>query len=156
MRQVTELEIRVRSTDMDADQIVNNARYFEYFEQVRLEHLAALGIITRRPPPARPSRPFTLAETTCRYRAPARHRELLTARAWTQEVGTRSFALGYQIVRSDDGSLVAEGSSAQVWLDAEGRPALLDGDARTALEASVDTGPRLSPDGSRRLSVPHG
>ncbi|MGH3184180.1 MAG: acyl-CoA thioesterase [Streptosporangiaceae bacterium] len=138
MRRVTELEIQVRSTDMDADQIVNNARYFEYFEQVRLEHLTALGIVTRPPPSGRPSRPFTLAETTCRYRAPARHRDLLTARAWTQEVGTRSFVLGYQIVRGDDGSLVAEGSSAQVWLNAESRPAPLDGDVRTALQASMD------------------
>lgn len=137
MQQVTECEIRVRSTDMDADQIVNNARYLEYFEQVRLEHLVALGILKRPRPPGLPSRAFTLAETTCRYRAPARHRDLLRARAWTQKLGGRSFVLGYQIVRADDGSPVAEGSSVQVWLDADGRPALPDTDVRAALEASL-------------------
>lgn len=134
---VTELEIRVRSTDMDADQIVNNARYFEYFEQVRLEHLIALGVVRRPRPAGSLDRSFTLAETTCRYRRPARHRDVLVARAWTGEVRNRSFMLSYEIRSADDGSVLAEGSSAQVWLDADGRPAPLDADVRDSLERSV-------------------
>lgn len=138
---VTEVDIRVRSTDMDADGIVNNARYFEYFEQARLEHLVAIGLVKRPRPPGERSRPFTIAETTCRFKAPTRHRDELVVRAWTQEVGNRSFILGYEIVRSEGGSLVAEGSSAQVWLDAEGRPALLDDDARAMLARSLEERP---------------
>lgn len=129
----------VRSTDIDADQIVNNARYFEYFEQVRLEHLIALGIMSRARPAGAPRRSFTLAETTCRFRAPARYRDQLLLRAWTQQVRTRSFILGYDIVRHDDGALIAEGSSAQVWLDANGTPTPLDDAVRRALEASLST-----------------
>lgn len=138
---VTEVEIRVRSTDMDADGVVNNARYFEYFEQARLEHLVAIGLVKRPRPPGEPSRSFTIAEATCRYRAPARHRDVLLVRVWTQHVGSRSFTLGYAIVRSDDGSPVAEGNSAQVWLDAEGRPAALDDVAREALLGSLEEQP---------------
>ena len=138
---VTEVEIRVRSTDMDADGIVNNARYLEYFEQARLEHLVAIGLVKRPRPPGEPSRPFTIAEATCRYRAPARHRDVLLVRVWTQHVGNRSFTLGYAIVRSEEGSAVAEGSSAQVWLDADGRPAALDARAREALLGSLEEQP---------------
>ena len=135
---ITEVPIQVRSTDMDADGIVNNARYFEYFEQARLEHLVAIGLVKRPRPAGEPSRSFTIAETTCRYKAPTRHRDALLVRAWTQHVGNRSFTLGYEIVRTEGRSVVAEGSSAQVWLDAEGQPAPLDDAARAALVNSLE------------------
>lgn len=141
---ITEVDIRVRSTDMDADGIVNNARYFEYFEQARLEHLVAIGLVKRPRPPGERSRPFTLAETTCRYKAPTSHRDALVVRAWTQQVGNRSFILGYEIVRSEDGAVVAEGSSAQVWLDADGRPTPLDGETRASLVHSIEERPPKS------------
>ena len=134
MTLVTGHRMVVRSTDMDADQIVNNARYFEYFEQVRLEHLVALGILGQ---PRRPGRSFTIAETTCRYLAPLRHRDVIRGEAWTSKVGTRSFSLAYRLVRESDGMTVADGSSAQVWLDADGRPDPLPGDVRAALEGSM-------------------
>ncbi|HET7034973.1 MAG TPA: thioesterase family protein [Thermomicrobiaceae bacterium] len=133
---VTEHEIWVRSTDMDADGIVNNARYFEYFEQARLEHLVALEIVGRPRPPGDRRRTFTIAETTCRFRAPARHRDRLLARVWTEEIRQRSFILGYELVRVDDGTQVAVGSSAQVWLDADGKPTPLPDSVREALEQS--------------------
>ncbi len=135
MPRVTEYQLRVRSTDMDADGIVNNARYFEFFEQARLEHLAAIEVIKRPRPPGEPARSFTLAETTCRYRAPLRHRDEVIVRAWTAEVRTRSFILGYDIRRDDD-TVAAEGTSAQVWLDEDGRPAELPSAVRDALEES--------------------
>jgi len=135
---ITTTEIRVRSTDMDADGIVNNARYFEYFEQGRLEHLVAIGLIHRPRPPGAPSRSFTIAETTCRYRQPARHRDLLIVRTRVTEVRNRSFVLAYEVVRAEDGSLVAEGSSAQVWLDSDGRPSPLDDDSRVQLTDALD------------------
>jgi acyl-CoA thioester hydrolase len=133
----TEYPIVIRSTDMDADQIVNNARYFEFFEQARLEHLAALEVVKRPRPPGEPARSFTLAETTCRYRAPLRHRDRVTVRAWTHEVRNRSFILAYEIRLDDGDTLVAEGTSAQVWLDEEGRPSPLPDRVRAALEESM-------------------
>ncbi|MEX2373191.1 MAG: thioesterase family protein [Dehalococcoidia bacterium] len=142
---ITDTEVRVRSTDMDADGIVNNARYFEFFEQGRLEHLVAIGLVQRPRPPGAPARSFTIAETTCRYRAPTRHRDVLRVRTWTQEVRNRSFVLAYEIVRAGDGATVAEGSSAQVWLDAEGRPAALDDSARALLVRSADAATAARP-----------
>lgn len=131
----TNLAIIVRSTDMDADRNVNNAVYFQYFEQCRLEHLLALGVI--RWPPSRGSDPpqFAIAETSARFRAPAVHRDLLTVSARTSGVGNRSFTLVFEVRRGE--TLICEGSSAQVWLDAEGRPAPLPADVRAALERSI-------------------
>ncbi len=134
---VTEWDIWIRSTDMDADGIVNNARYFDFFEQARLEHMTSLGLIVRPRPPEDRSRSFTLAETTCRYRAPLRHRDWIKVRCWTSEVRSRSFIFAYEIVIRDTGVLAAEGSSAQVWLDAEGKPATFPPGVCKSLEESA-------------------
>ncbi|MEE9325192.1 MAG: thioesterase family protein [Dehalococcoidia bacterium] len=133
MARVTEFDIFVRSTDMDADLIVNNAIYFMYFEQARLEHMLALGIIVE----GDPSRTFTLAETSARFKAPAYHRDILTVKTRTAEVRNRSFVFAYEVVNKKTGKLVAEGGSTQVWLDAEGRPTPLPPDVRRVLEQSL-------------------
>jgi acyl-CoA thioester hydrolase len=133
---ITEREIWVRSTDMDADGVVNNARYFEFFEQARLEHLVALDIVTR-PRPLAGVRTFTIAETRCRYLAPLRYRDTVRGQAWTEEVGKRSFVLAYRLVLAGSGVVAAEGSSAQVWLDGEGHAAPLPDGVRAALLASM-------------------
>lgn len=135
---VTECDVWVRSTDMDADGVVNNAHYFEFFEQARLEHMIRLGLIRRpRPRGEEGSRSFTIAETTCRYKAPLRHQDWIRVRCWLTGVRNHSFILAYAIVMRDTGALVAEGSSAQVWLDSEGRPAPLPEEARPGLGAAA-------------------
>jgi len=134
---VTVHKLWVRSTDMDADGIVNNARYFEFFEQVRLEHLAAIGVFRRLRTEGQPVRAFTIAETTCRYLAPLRHRDVVVGEAWTAEVRNRSFTLAFRLTRESDDVVVAEGSSALVWLDGDGRPTPLPDGIRAALQGSL-------------------
>jgi acyl-CoA thioester hydrolase len=124
MARVTRPEIWIRSTDVDADGVVNNAHYFEFFEQARLEHLLTVGIIVRLKPAGAVDRPFTIAETSCRFLAPLRYRDTIVAQAWTEGIRNRSFTLGYRLVRSpEEDVVVAEGTSALVWLDAEGSAA---------------------------------
>lgn len=141
MPNVTELEIRVRSTDIDAQGIMNNARYFEYFEQARLDHLVAIGVLQQPRPANESGRGFTIAETNCRFRAPSYHRDLLRVRAWVQEVRNRSFILAYDITRAADDVVVAEGTSAQVWLDGDNNPTPMDERVRAALEGSMAAAP---------------
>jgi YbgC/YbaW family acyl-CoA thioester hydrolase len=129
----------VRSTDVDADRNVNNALFFVYFEQGRLEHLLRLGVIDRYPHPPGERPLYTIAETTARFRAPAFYGDVLVVRPPPREVRTRSVRLAYEVYREADGTLLCEGSSAQVWLDRDGRPAPLPGHARAALLASLGT-----------------
>lgn len=137
MARVTEHEIWIRSTDMDGDGIVNNAHYFEFFEQARLEHLIALGVVVRPRPADASGRSFTIAETRCKYAAPLRHRDRVAAQAWTATIGNRSFSLAYRIELLPERTLVAEGDSALVWLDDDGRPTPLPDEVRAALESSL-------------------
>lgn len=134
----TEFQITVRSTDVDGDRVVNNARFFEYFEQARLHHMRRLGVLGSAGPFDRPARPFAIAETRCRYLAPLVYGDTVIVRVTTAEVRNRSFVFAYDMVREHDGAAVAEGTSAQVWLDDNGRPTQLPAAIRDALLASCE------------------
>lgn len=134
----TTIDVPVRSVDLDSDGVVNNAIYFVYFEQARLAHLLRLGIFERPRVPDDAERIFAIAATDARFLAPTLYPETLAVTAWTREVRNRSFICAYEAVRTSDGVRVAEGSSAQVWLDADGRPTPLPEAVRAALVASVD------------------
>ncbi len=135
----TTLDVTVRSTDMDADRTVNNAVFFQYFEQSRLEHLLRHGVIDWPPRRDGGAPQFALAQTSAQFRASAVHRDVLMVTVHTVSIGTRSFALAYDVRRKADGVLVCEGSSVQVWLDATGGAATLPAAVRAALMASLET-----------------
>lgn len=132
--------IEVRSTDVDGDGIVNNAIFYQYCEQSRLDHLRRFGVLPDKRSDRPYNRTFTIAETRCRYHTPARYRDVLLVETRTTRLGSSSFGLAYRITCEDDEALVAEGESVQVWLDQHGRPTPLPDDIRAALEASVVLG----------------
>lgn len=134
---VTAAHIIVRSTDLGADQYVRGEVYFTYFEQSRLEHLRRLEIVPVFPPPVDALNYFAIVETTARYRESARFGDILLVRTKTAAVGNRSFVLAFEIRRSDSETLVTEGQSVQVWLDAHRRPAPIPAAFRARLEASI-------------------
>jgi acyl-CoA thioester hydrolase len=133
----TTIAITVRSTDMDADRNANNAVFFQYFEQSRLEHLLRYGAIEWPRRREAGGAQFALAHTAAQFRAPAVHRDVLLVRTRTAAIGGKSFTLTYEVRREADGALICEGSSVQVWLDTEGRSASLPADVRAALERSL-------------------
>ncbi|GIX49401.1 MAG: hypothetical protein KatS3mg131_3612 [Candidatus Tectimicrobiota bacterium] len=131
---VTLTRLVVRPRDMDADRNVNNAVYFEYFHQARLEHLARLGVYHPRAP--RRDNLFALAENTCRYLAPSYYGDVLLIWTATHAVGRSSFQLVYRVWREEDEALIAAAHSVQVWLGAHGGSAPLPPAVHAALAAS--------------------
>jgi acyl-CoA thioester hydrolase len=134
---VTVTRLTVRPADMDADRNVNNAVYFEYFHQSRLEHLARLGVW--RPRGSQDDNLFALAENTCRYLAPSFYGDVLSIWTATHAVGSSSFQLVYRIWRKSDGALIAAAHSVQVWLDGSRQPTSLPPPVREGLTASLCT-----------------
>lgn len=122
----TVFPIAVRSTDLDGLRHV-----------ARLAHIARLGFLPTYAPGDGPRYSIAIAETSCRYKAPAYYGDTLLVTVRTREVRQRSFSLTYEVRRQADGVLVAEGESAQVWMDEQERPALLPDAARESLEASL-------------------
>lgn len=105
--------VEVRFRDLDALGHVNNAVYLTYLESARIEFYMSLMPV-----------PITkigivLAEITVTYRAPAFFDDLLAVGVRVATMGSRSFTLEYQIVRSSDDVLVATARSTLVAYDFE-------------------------------------
>ncbi len=141
---VTVTSLIVRPADMDADRNVNNAVYFEYFHQSRLEHLARLGVW--HPRGSQDNNLFALAENTCRYLAQSFYGDVLVIWTATHAVGQSSFQLVYRIWRQSDDALIAASHSVQVWLDETNKPASLPPLVREGLTDSLCTDlPKMPP-----------
>ena len=134
---VTVTKLIVRPADMDADRNVNNAVYFEYFHQSRLEHLARLGVW--QPRGSKDDNLFALAENTCRYLAPSFYGDALLIWTATHAVGRSSFQLVYRIWRQSDDALIAAAHSVQVWLGGGQQPTPLPLPVREGLTDSLCT-----------------
>lgn len=131
---ITVVPLIVRPTDMDADRNVNNARYFEYFEFARHEHLLRLDVFQHTVPVV--ANFMSVAENTCRYLAPAYYGDSLLIWVLTHTIGNSSFQLVYRVWREKDEALIAAGHSVQVWMDENNKPTPLPNHVRESLEKS--------------------
>jgi len=66
-----------------------------------------------------------VAETRCRYKAPARYDDEILIRTCLRAVRKRVLVFGYEIYRRDGDELLAEGESVHVITDREGHPRAL-------------------------------
>ena len=134
----TETIVIVRSTDCGPTRKIQPHRFFTFFEQGRLHHLRDIGVLPKERTPSLRGRTFTIAETSARFYHPGGYPSNLIIRSKTKEVRNRSFILGYEIRSEDNEEILVEGTSAQVWLGEEGRPAAFSEDVRKALLDSWD------------------
>ncbi len=100
--------VRVSYADTDAAQIVHHASYLRYLEQARIEFLRASGwdynVWSLREGLGLP-----VAETTVKYRAPARFDDLLDVHTWVALARRSALVFQYEIRR--EGQLLTEGTT---------------------------------------------
>ncbi|QIN77644.1 hypothetical protein GBA65_03010 [Rubrobacter marinus] len=115
--------IQIRYQDLDPYGHVNNAVHMSFFETVRMAYLAALAEKLGVGPLEAGDLPgvrYVIAEATVRYRAPIFIGEGLSGAASVRTVGNRSFVMDYELRGGEsfeEGRVVAEGTSAQVFYD---------------------------------------
>ena len=114
----TDTEIRVRYAETDAQGVVYHANFLVYFEVGRGAWLRAQGHDYNQFEANGYFLVVVEARTT--YRAPARYDDVLTVRTTLAEVRHRSVIFRYQVLNGD--TLVAEGETAHVCVDREGKP----------------------------------
>lgn len=104
----------VRWGDLDSFGHVNNAVYFTFCESARIAYFTAVGISADR---SVATHAPVLAQATLNFRRQVHYPAELEARARCPRLGTKSFALDYQIVDRANGEVVADGTSVIAWLD---------------------------------------
>lgn len=118
-------KIELRYQDLDPYGHVNNALHAAYFEALRMaywkrlaEHLGLGAPEAGDIPGAR----YVVAEATIRYKAPIFFEDALFGAASVRTVGKRSWSFVYELRVGEgfeEGRLVADGESAQVFFDPE-------------------------------------
>ena len=123
--------IKVRFRDVDALGHVNNAVYFTYMEQARIEYLAELDLLT--PDAAAPG--FIIAEASCQFKAPIRMGSIIDVKVRVSQLGNSSFIMEYQLDDQASGQVMATGRTVNVAFDyAASRSVPLRPDWRAAFE----------------------
>lgn len=102
-------EIPVRWSDIDSVGVLNNAKYLTYFEQARYEYSRQLGLLVEG------QFPYVLGETSVRFLQPGRPGMLLTVATRTTRLGTKSFAMDYEIRHQEN--LLATATATLVYVN---------------------------------------
>lgn len=107
------LKVPVRWSDMDANGHVNNATYFTYLEQTRIEWLERVGMQNT----AEGQGPIVV-QTSCNFTRPIPYPETLEVRVYGGAPGRTSFRTFYEILSSTEGGVkYADGEAVMVWVD---------------------------------------
>lgn len=95
--------------DMDALGHVNNARYFEYFQEARIEWLAQLALdLTQTTGPV-------IVQTSCTFLKPIIYPAAITISTYLHTLGRTSILVEHDV--HQDEQLMAQATCKIVWVD---------------------------------------
>jgi acyl-CoA thioester hydrolase len=114
---VLETRLRVRYAETDQMNVVYHSNYVVYFEVGRVEFMRQLGF-TYREMELEDQLHLPVVEVRCRYKAPARYDDELLIRTHIARLRSSLIQFQYQILRAEDGVLLAEGESTHVAVNA--------------------------------------
>ena len=115
-----ETAVRVRYAETDRMGVVYHANYLVWFEIGRTEFCRARGFSYREMEENSDSF-LVVAESYCRYKAPAYYDDDLIVRTHVTEMRRRSVRFGYEILRASTAQIIAEGETGHVVTDRQGR-----------------------------------
>ncbi|HEY4741419.1 MAG TPA: thioesterase family protein [Candidatus Acidoferrales bacterium] len=113
--------IRVRYGETDQMGVVYYGNYYTWFEVGRVELCRQLGFEYKQMEIEDDSF-IVVAESSCRYRRPAKFDDLLRIRTRVSEAQRRTIRFAYEIIRDATNELIATGETLHVICDRLGRP----------------------------------
>jgi len=116
--QMFETRLRVRYAETDQMGVVYHSNFIIWFEVGRVEMMRQLGF-TYNEMEQQEGNHLAVADVRCRYKAPARYDDLILIRTHLMNVRDSLVHFGYEVLREEDGALLAEGESVHLVLDRE-------------------------------------
>lgn len=115
---ILETRLRVRYAETDQMNVVYHANYIVWFEVGRVEFMRQLGI-TYKQMEGQDQLHLPVAEVRCRFKASARYDDEVLIRTHIARLRTSLIQFQYQVLRGEDGLLLAEGESTHVAVNAK-------------------------------------
>ncbi|MFV9511194.1 acyl-CoA thioesterase [Tepidibacillus sp. LV47] len=119
-----ETEIRVRYQETDQMGVVYHANYFVWFEVARTEMIRNFGIDYKILENIGLYLP--VVDVRCQYKVSAKYDDEIIVRSKITEYNSLRIKIKYEVIRKEDGKLLATGMTEHVWLDKDYRPVRLD------------------------------
>jgi len=104
-----EKTITVEWGDMDALGHVNNSRYFDYFQQARIEWLEQFNLDLKQ------KQGPVVVFISCTYKKPVVYPAQLTVISKVHSMGRSSMVMDHHLYQNEE--LMTEGTSKIVWVD---------------------------------------
>ncbi len=121
---VNESRIRVRYAETDQMGVVYHANHFIWFEVGRVELLRQLGF-SYKDMEQQDNCFIAVVDARCRYKSPARYDDEVIVKTWLKNIRESVIHFGYELLRAEDGSLIAEGETTHIVADAQMRKTVL-------------------------------
>ena len=115
---ICESRLRVRYAETDQMGVVYHSNHFIWFEIGRVELMRQLGF-SYRDMEQNDGCFIAVVDARCRYKAPARYDDEVIVRTHLKNVRESVVHFGYELVRADDGTLLAEGETTHIVTDAQ-------------------------------------
>jgi acyl-CoA thioester hydrolase len=116
----SETRLRVRYAETDQAGVVYHSNYLIWFEVGRVELCRDYGF-NYRDMETEADAFLPVIEAHVNYRAPARYDDEIVVRTRIIELRTRLIGFAYEVLRTADGMLLAEGRTRHVVMNREGR-----------------------------------
>ena len=116
----SETRLRVRYAETDQAGVVYHSNYLIWFEVGRVELCRDYGF-DYRDMETEADAFLPVTEARVKYRAPARYDDEVIVRTRVVELRSRAIRFAYEVLRADDGALLAEGETRHIVLNREGR-----------------------------------
>jgi acyl-CoA thioester hydrolase len=121
---VCETRVRVRYAETDQMGVVYHANHFVWFEIGRVEMLRQLGF-SYKDMEQNDGCFIAVADARCRYKSPAHYDDEIIVRTYLKNVRESLIHFGYELVRAEDGTVLAEGETTHIVTNAEMKRAFL-------------------------------
>lgn len=119
MKDIVDVDIRVRYSETDQMGVAYYANYLVWFEVGRSEFCRERGF--RYADLEAVGYKLVVTDVHCRYRSSARYDETVIVRTRLKDANKRMITFGYQILRKDQKDVIAEGETQHICVDSNGK-----------------------------------
>jgi acyl-CoA thioester hydrolase len=116
MKPTAESRLRVRYAETDRMGVVYYANYLVWMEVGRVELCKSMGF-NYRDMEDQDGVLLAVAESYCRYRAPARFDDEVIVKTWVDEANARIAVFAYEIRLAESGRVLATGHTRHVFVN---------------------------------------
>jgi acyl-CoA thioester hydrolase len=112
-RRTGETRLRVRYAETDQMGVVYHANYLVWFEIGRVELLRQLGFTYKEMEDGDRCQ-LAVVDAHCRYKFPAKYDDEILIRTHLKNVRNSLIEFAYEVVRCEDGTVLAEGATTHI------------------------------------------